>query len=208
MTLLILLLAFIAPPEIFSATGRYAIPSTPDAAAAARPHPQTSGGAEPAASGVSSPDDWYVVVFTSRYCAPCQQMTRSTIPSLKAAGVAVRVVETDGPEYDGKWGVNVVPSTWIVDRKTRKKLRPPIIGYVSASRVLSAAKPQAVKYRPAVTVAGKSLVDRGEVITHLLSGDVHRGKFSREQLERMNDWELIDLHNLEHGVRTKNGVRQ
>ncbi len=49
--------------------------------------------------------------------------------------------------------------------------------------------------------------DRQNDINHLLTGPTHAGKFSREYLETLSGYELIDLHNSEHGVPTVKGVK-
>lgn len=136
MTIIPLLLMLLAPPQIFESTGVYAIDSTPDAAMASRSQPQTSGGDKPAASGVRL-SDRYVVVFTSSGCSPCNRMKQTTIPALKAAGVPVRVIDVNSSEYESHWSVSLVPSTWIVDRVTRKRVGSPVVGFVNAETVLS-----------------------------------------------------------------------
>lgn len=49
--------------------------------------------------------------------------------------------------------------------------------------------------------------DRQNDINHLLTGPTHAGKFTREYLETMSGYELIDLHNADHGVPTFKGVK-
>lgn len=50
--------------------------------------------------------------------------------------------------------------------------------------------------------------NRADEINHLMDpATQHGGRFSRANLERMTDWQLIDIHNREHGVNTINGVR-
>lgn len=50
--------------------------------------------------------------------------------------------------------------------------------------------------------------DRQAEIDHLMDpATQHAGRFRRADLERMTDWQLIDIHNREHGVITHNGVR-
>lgn len=209
MTILPLLLFLSAPPQIFEPTGRYAINSTPDATTASRSQPTSTGGDNPGASGVR--DDRYVVVFTSASCSPCQRMKQTTIPALQRAGIAVRVVDINSSEYSSRWSVNLVPTTWVVDRSTRKKVETPLVGYVTAETLLRKVRKNGTtvtRTKTAVSVNGNFFPEREEVILHLLSGSVHRGKFTRSQLDAMTDWQIIDLHNWEHGVRTINGVKQ
>lgn len=50
--------------------------------------------------------------------------------------------------------------------------------------------------------------NRQAEIDHLMDpATQHAGRFRRADLERMTDWQLIDIHNREHGVITHNGVR-
>jgi len=50
--------------------------------------------------------------------------------------------------------------------------------------------------------------DRQAEIDHLMDPSTqHAGRFRRADLERMSDWQLIDIHNREHGVITRNGER-
>lgn len=44
-------------------------------------------------------------------------------------------------------------------------------------------------------------------IDHLLTGPAHAGKFTRAYLETLSGYQLIDLHNSEHGVFTLKGVK-
>lgn len=59
-----------------------------------------------------------------------------------------------------------------------------------------------------VTSGGFPGFDRQAEIDHLMDPSTqHAGRFSRANLERMTDWQLIDIHNREHGVITRNGER-
>lgn len=104
------LILFLAPPEIFPVT----------AVEQPRKSPQQS--------------EYYVVVFTADWCSPCQRMKRDTIPVLKSRGIPVTVVNTDRDRVAPSWNISAVPTTWIVDRRTRKPVRR-WTGFVSASTI-------------------------------------------------------------------------
>lgn len=49
--------------------------------------------------------------------------------------------------------------------------------------------------------------ERQKDINHLLTAPAHKGKFTRDYLETLSGYELIDLHNTDHGVPTLRGIR-
>jgi len=206
MTILPLLLFLSAPPAIFEPTGRYAMQSTPDAAMASRSQPQTSGGDEPAASGVR------LQFWSASWCGYCPPAKAEAQAAADALGIKLEVFDWDRDAMiRRRVRVTSVPTLFIVkDDKISERRK--FVGFTSRTRIVETAhgtKSRSVtRTRTAVSVNGDFFPEREEVILHLMSGSVHRGKFTRSQLDAMTDFQIIDLHNREHGVVTVNGVRQ
>lgn len=90
----LLLLSPAIGQDIFQPTGRYA---------------------EPAESGC------YLMVFTTRTCGPCNRFRTNELQSILKAGHNVEVIDLDDEENNRLYSkdVSLVPTFWIVDRKTK-----------------------------------------------------------------------------------------
>jgi thiol:disulfide interchange protein len=62
----------------------------------------------------------YLVMFTAKWCVPCQAWKRNQLARLQAAGHQVTIVDIDS---DPRWNVSTVPTFWVVERATRKPIR-------------------------------------------------------------------------------------
>lgn len=147
MITLSLLLACIACDEInFTVRTPPAQPKPPAAAAA------------PAAV---DPAGYYIVVYTAKWCGPCQRWKRDELANLKAAGVAVTVVDVDEqPQWNQpRWatdktknqrvlipGITSLPTFQVVRRSDRIPVWQ-TIGYQTAKSI-AARIPQAPKQNP------------------------------------------------------------
>jgi protein-L-isoaspartate O-methyltransferase len=93
-------------------------------------------------SSAMAGDDVYGVLFVSDGCSPCNQMKLRVIPELRAKGMKVRIYNVNREPMESSWKVSSVPSFWVVDRKTRKRLGKPLVGFTSTSTILQMVRVQ------------------------------------------------------------------
>lgn len=159
-----------------------------------------------------------------RVCPPCRKLS-DDIERGVFAGWKIRYDNTWKPDtyprirfnLNGKW--SQLP-THGYSQKIQQTLNETILPLAQKEvNVESAPTPASVEapatvqapktatpvvQQPARTVYRKvSGFNRPMEINHLLDpNSPHAGKFQRAQLESMSDWQLIDLHNREHGRQT------
>lgn len=97
--------------------------STLDAATAPKPTPPVV-----TPPTVQKQNGNYVVAFTASWCGPCRTWKSTELPKLKAAGVAVTIVDVD---EQPQWGVRSLPTFWVVDLATRQPLQK-VVGFTAA----------------------------------------------------------------------------
>lgn len=139
----------------------------------------------------------YLVVFTTQNCVPCRQWKANELPKL--GGQFVTKIDAD---EQPQWGVQSVPSFWIVDRATRKPVKK-YTGTVSAETLLKDLQVNSVSEKPAVSDGQASgpigdTDERTKLIDHLLNDGIHAGRHTQEKLEAMSLEDLETLHTLEH----------
>lgn len=157
----------------------------------------------------------YLACFTSKHCGPCQTWKQTVLPRLKAAGYHVELVDMDLPssrkyadnisrypsfvvcDWGGKWLSDVTIGG--ISFETAHQMLGPVSAPVQTHRVQSR--------NTADQPANYTEAERQKNIEHLLTHRTHTGKFTREYLESLSGYELIDLHNADHGVPTVKGVK-
>lgn len=138
----------------------------------------------------------YLVVFTASWCGPCKQWKANERPKL--SGVSITTVDIDEQK---QWGIDRVPSFWIVDRETRKPIKK-LSGYRAADELLkevnSVAETPVKSGGQIYGRIGTSHESRQTLITHLLTDGIHKGRHTQAELDAMTDEQLDALHNQEH----------
>lgn len=125
------------------------------------PPAQPKPPAAAAAPAAVDPAGYYVVVYSAKWCGPCQRWKRDELASLKASGVAVTVVDVDEqPQWNQpRWvtdkaknqrvlipGITSLPTFQVVRRSDRIPVWQ-TIGYQTA-KSLAARIPQPPKQNP------------------------------------------------------------
>ena len=123
-------------------------------------------------------DGCYLVVFTTRNCAPCQRFKRDELPILQRAGHKVAIVDID--DHD-QYGVSRVPTFWIVDRRTKTTVRK-FVGYVRAETLLPLLKTRTKVTTTTATQAVPAPAQKQANVS-----------------VRMSHSEMVRLHNQLHG---------
>lgn len=152
-------------------------------------------------------DDYYVVMFSASWCGPCRNYKETgQLDRLINGGARVVLVDidTDSNYYSGR-----VPRFWICKNKIRAHEFPE--GAVAPEVILQKIKSMSekdVSSKPAVRKSSiyngrpnNSHTNRESLIDHLMTGSVHQGKHSLNQLEKMSDVDLDNLHNSDHTTR-------
>lgn len=158
----------------------------------------------------------YLAMFTASWCGPCQDWKRNVLPQLKAAGYHVQLIDMDLPgsqKYKSK--VSRYPSFVVCDWNTGKWLSGVTTGGISVSTAQqmlgTVSVPVQVHRVQSQNIADQpgnyTEAERQKNIEHLLTHRTHVGKFTREYLESLSGYQLIDLHNADHGVPTVKGVK-
>lgn len=166
----------------------------------------------------------YWVMYSAKYCGPCQRWRASEKAKLEQAGYSVTVVMIDTDPGADRWvkqyGVTTVPRFYLHDRETRKVLIGPLVGFQSAvsmiqrasgKRVLAPAKPQAVtrltcteiralvrsKYHPGRSL-NADVFPQSMVWGHLTDGSGGTHIFTSDQVSCLSMWEALALHDDAH----------
>jgi thiol-disulfide isomerase/thioredoxin len=82
----------------------------------------------------------YFVMFSATYCEPCQRWKATELQKLNKAGYQVTVINIDqDDQWNKKYGVTTVPRFFLLDRKTRRTLKGPWIGFTPALTMIMGA---------------------------------------------------------------------
>lgn len=92
-------------------------------------------------SAVQAPNEKpYFIMFSGTYCGPCQRWKATEKAKLNAAGYQVTIVNIDEDDrWNAKYNVTTVPRFFLLDRKTRKTLRGPWVGFTPAVTLIMGA---------------------------------------------------------------------
>ena len=83
----------------------------------------------------------YFVMFSGTYCGPCQRWKANELERLNKAGYEITIINVDHDDrWNAKYGVTTVPRFFLLDRKTRKTLRGPWVGYTPAVTLIMNAQ--------------------------------------------------------------------
>lgn len=147
---------------------------------------------------------YYTVMWTAKWCGPCQSFKNSgKLDKLKEL-CPVTVVDIDeNPEWKKK--IRVLPTFWLARRSDRKMVKE-WTGSVDVSQIADELKTIRLKQTVRVSSAnllfgrhGTSHESRSTLIEHLSFDGIHRGKHVIARLYEMSDSELNDLHQKDHG---------
>ena len=201
MTCILILLAAMMAEDPFVVTD-YAYPTfvvteRPDAARAHAEPPKV----EPTQSTFS----YVLEMYTASWCGPCQDWKRGEKKRVESSGLlSDKVREIDIDRVRGT-GVNRVPEFRLI-RSDGVRVGT-WIGYVSVSSLRSKIGQPAPVSKPVSKPArspglfgrvGTSHESRETLIDHLMEDGIHKGKHTREELSKLSDEELNDLHTEEH----------
>ena len=163
---------------------------------------------------VTEPDDdeFYAVMFTAKWCGPCQAYKTSGKLDRLMKRMATTVVDIDEhPEWRKQ--VSIVPTFWLARRssQTRVKswtgitdadtiereitrIRETKSGTITTTRTVSQSRNPSLFGR-----VGTSHASRESLINHLLNDGIHRGRWQIDILDLMSDDALDKAHNDDHG---------
>lgn len=198
------MLAFIAvlccmePPLIFPPTGIYARPVE-------QPEPVEE---KPASKGT-------VRYFTAPWCGYCVSFDKAGgVEKLEAAGYDVEKIDIEAqPEF--KKYVSSLPSFWLIHPVYEEPFQIMTGNHPADQlirrfdeRIQSVAWTRDLVEEPGKQTlpfgnTGSSHESRESLIKHLLNDGVHKGKRTKEQLDKMTDLQLDQLHHLDHVVAAK-----
>jgi thioredoxin-like negative regulator of GroEL len=138
-----------------------------------------------------------LVYYTAEWCVACRRY-KPLIEALQREGRPVRVVDV-GRQPPA--GVDSLPTfDFLRDGRRRKRLG----GGATESEirrelsVVTDALSRLPQPRRMWTVDGDDNPSREKLISHLMDGSAHRGKFSRAELEALTREELMRLHSADH----------
>lgn len=145
-----------------------------------------------------------VLAWGAPRCSACLKAKRE----LKSDDFEVRWDEGERP----KWATNSSPFFWWHTSEADPRGKPTSdtkqhVGWGGLNDFLSRWKNSRKSPKPAAGVGyrrhtnvvwGIEPANRSRYIQHLLTDGIHCGKFTRQQLERLNDQELLNLHADDH----------
>lgn len=198
------LLAFIAvlccmePPLIFPPTGIYA--RSVDQAEPVEEKPSSKG---------------HVRYFTAPWCTYCVSFDKAGgVEKLEAAGYTVEKIDVQAKPEFAKY-VSSLPSFWLIHPVYEEPFQI-MTGNHSGDqlihrfdeRMASVAWTRDLVEEPGKQTlpfgnTGSSHESRETLIRHLLEDGIHKGRRTTEQLEKMTDLQLDQLHHLDHVVAAK-----
>lgn len=177
-------------------------------------------------------DKPYFIMFSGSFCDPCRRMKATELPKLLKSGYQTTVIMVDSKtdpmaeKWQQKYGVTRLPTIFLLDRKTRKTLKGPYIGFTSAITLISDARGRSVmapaqslpnrnarltcpeiralvrsKYQPGRSL-NADVSPQSMVWGHLTDGSGGTHTFTRDQVACLSLWEALALHDDAHGART------
>ena len=85
----------------------------------------------------------YVVMFSAKWCGPCQTAKLNEVVQIKSQGIPVRVIDiTEETEWASK--ASRLPTWWICDGETQTRIGDPIVGRVQASMIVEKLRSRTV----------------------------------------------------------------
>ena len=161
---------------------------------------------------VTEPDDdeFYAVMFTAKWCGPCQAYKTSGKLDRLMKRIATTVVDVDEQR---QWGVSRVPTFWLCRRSTQTRvkswtgtidvdtiereitrIRETKSGTITTTQTVSQSRNPSLFGR-----VGTSHESRQTLINHLANDGIHRGKWRLVDLQAMSDDALNNAHDQDHG---------
>lgn len=146
---------------------------------------ETQGSAQPDVAEVKRPLVW---CYTTPGCGPCEQAKRA----LSGAKLPYDVRFTENAP---QW-VTSFPTMHWNDSKGVGRKAVGWVGVQELTRLVMESQQAAVSSGPRWTYAGGDT--KPALIEHLLRDGIHKGKFSKDYLERLSRDALVQLHSDDH----------
>ena len=168
----------------------------------------------------------YFIMFSGTYCNPCQRWKATEKAKLNAAGYQVTIINIDEDDrWNAKYNVTTVPRFFLLDRKTRKTLKGPWVGFTPAVTLIVGANGKNLlapadhswkvtrvtceeiramvrqQYRHGQAL-NADVSPQSMVWGHLTDGSGGTHNFTRDQVSCLSLWEALALHDDAHGART------
>lgn len=179
---------------------------------------------------VRAPNDKpYFVMYSATYCQPCQRWKLTEQAKLERAGYGVTVVlidrDPDADKWVSRYKVSTVPQFFLHDRKTRRVLQGPWVGFTPAVTLITGANGKNLlapadhsrkvtrltcpeiramvlsRYAPGRSL-NADVSPRSMVWGHLTDGSGGTHTFTADQVSCLSLWEALALHDDAHGART------
>lgn len=168
----------------------------------------------------------YFIMFSGTYCGPCQRWKASEKQKLNDAGYQVTIINVDEDDrWNAKYNVTTVPRFFLLDRKTRRTLRGPWVGFTPAVTLIVGAngknllapadhsRKMARKTCPEIQALVRARYRYGQQLNadvspqsmvwgHLTDGSGGTHNFASDQVSCLSLWEALALHDDAHGART------
>lgn len=145
-----------------------------------------------------------VILFVAPYCSPC---LRAKAEIAAASDLPFEIIERPYDEKP-KHLTGGAPLFWwsatqtMPDNQHATKTKVGFTGLKDFIELWRASRKPTYR-RTSSTFWDIEPHSRERYITHLLQDGIHRGKFRRDQLDRLTDSELLDLHSDDHEGRVQ-----
>jgi len=175
---------------------------------------------------VKTPNDKpYFIMFTTAQCSPCQRWKASELKKVQAAGYQVTIIDINQDDrWNAKYNVTTVPRFFLLDRKTRRTLKGPWVGFTPAVTLIVGANGKNLlapadhsrkvaritceeiramvrqRYRPG-QLLNADVSPQSMVWGHLTDGSGGTHNFASDQVSCLSLWEALALHDDAHGAR-------
>ncbi len=175
----------------------------------------------------------YWIMFTAKWCSPCQRWKKNEKPIMEKAGYAVTLIDIDHDPQADKWkkkyGVETVPTFFLLNRQTRETMIGPVVGAKSAVLMIRDINRWGVWPRKTSSIAitttpakltcseiralvrsrytpgrrlNSDVSPQSQVWIHLTDGSGGTHNFTSDQVSCLSLWEALALHDDAHGART------